>query len=81
LEGDADAPLPGLLPERLDPRRDRRRSFLLGGALGDVGLGEGPDHEDLLAVGCDVRRPGEPAVGDAAGEPAAQFLVAFQVSG
>src|SRR5919106_4297350 len=81
LEGDTDAPLPRLFPERLDPRGDRRGALLLGGAFGDLRLGQGADHEDLLAVGCDVRRPGQPAVGDAAGEPAAQFLVSFQVSG
>src|SRR5919106_4574275 len=36
LEGDADTPLPRLLPERLDPRGDRRGALLLAGALGDL---------------------------------------------
>ena len=40
------------------------------GVLRVVGLGERADHEDLLAIGGDGRRSGEPVVGQAAGEPA-----------
>ncbi len=39
----------------------------------DGGRGEGAQHHDLVAVVADRRRAGEPAVGEAAGEPALEL--------
>ena len=72
LVGDAHAQRPGVLAEALDAGPAGGGAGLVVGVAG-VGLGEGPDHEDLVAVVVDRRGAGEPAVGQPAGEPALEL--------
>src|SRR5207248_3282337 len=70
--GDAHALLARLLAEPLDPRPARGRDGRLVCAVRVLGLGEGADDQDLLAISGDLGRTGEPVVRQSAGEPALQ---------
>ena len=67
--GDAHAFAACLLAEPLDARSAGRGPGRVVGAFRIGGSGDATDDEDLLAVGGDFGRPGEPVVGQAPGEP------------
>jgi hypothetical protein len=67
--------LSGVLAEPVDAGDPRRRGSFGGGVRGELGIGERPDHEDLVAVEGDLRRSYEPVGWDPACEPAAELFV------
>src|SRR5207249_8402719 len=58
-----------------DPRLGGCGARLWAGILRELWLGQGADHEDLVAVERHVDRPDEPFRGEPAGEPSFEVLV------
>src|SRR5712692_5669603 len=74
LPGDLDAVFASLFSEAVDPGHPGGFAGLRSGAGGKLNVGQLADDQYLLAVGGDLRRAGEPGLGQAAGEPGADIL-------
>ena len=76
LAGDGHARLPRVLAVLLDPPGPSGPDRVGPRALAQVDVEEGSHDEDFLPVGLDLRRAGEPALGDPPGEPALDLFLA-----
>src|SRR5438132_2530193 len=74
LVGDANASVARLVAEARNPSRAGRGAHALGSIGGDLGLVDVTDDQDLVTIGGDRRGAGEELVGQAAGEPAGDFV-------
>ena len=71
---DAHAGLARLLAEGVGPSLTGGGTRGIRGVLAQLDVGQLADDEDLLAVDMDFGRPDEPALGEAAGEPALDLV-------
>ena len=74
LSGDADAVVPGLLAEPVDPGVLRGRPGRGARAAGQLDVRQVAHDQDLLAVGHDLEPAGEPVLGHARREPGLKLV-------
>ena len=76
---DLDAGVAGVAPEAGDPGAARRGAGTFGGVSGKLGLVDLADDQDLVGIGADGGGRLVEALGEAAGEPAGDFVVGERV--
>src|SRR6202022_4379311 len=70
LPGDLNPLVSRLFAEAVDSSSPSRGPAVLGGAAGELDVWQRHDDEDFLTIASHLRRPGEPARRQLAGEPA-----------